>query len=77
MPSVPAITTFFATDIYKTNLCITYIYIYLTLMCVVVVVFVVVVFVVVVCKRERQQVIMTQNSFEILAVSLIYNLYYV
>jgi len=72
MPSVPAITTFFATDIYKTNLCITYIYIYLTLMCVVVVVFVVVV-----CKRERQQVIMTQNSFEILAVSLIYNLYYV
>jgi len=48
MPSVPAMTTFIATDIYKTNICITYTYIYLTHMCVVVVV-------VVVCKREKER----------------------
>ena len=46
MPSVPAMTTFIATDIYKTNICITYTYIYLTHMCVVVVV---------VCKREKER----------------------
>jgi len=47
MPSEPAITTFIATDIYKTNLSIPYTYIHLTHMCVVVVVLVVVV----VCMR--------------------------